>query len=674
MADKTYQILTEMSLNSDEFKQGVKKVTKNIKDLTLGVDGATGNMIEMSKAMNILKKQSIVGKSPQEVQALDQRIGDLAASMGDLRIKQNAMAQSTTEMLVPLVQGFAAVGQAVVASAKSFGISEEAAKKLDSVMINLIGVQQALVVAKDLIEKQTLKYLPLRIKENIQTAIATIRTKALTLSIGTNATAEGVRTTVVATGTKVTKAAAAAQWLWNVAILANPITIIILGVIALTAGIVLLTKAFLDNNKSISNQENAYKNLNKVKQSNLTLDEQILELQKAQDYLTPIEIAKRELKIIEDKIKLIDKLDQEIIELDKLVQDPFTLEFNIFGVATAASVAAQDIYNANKRLLKLKDEEKISNTELYGDYGKLLNSATLKRIEINKLVKVGLKGLSAEQEIKEKIANSEVVPDSLLKKLNKERLAVKAAADEWERLLKLSYGRTDEKAPSSLLTSKKGKITTKPEGEQGLELNKILDGAGIKIEAAYATDAMDDMIFKAQKLEDVFTEVGVAIAYGMDQVATSIVGSLGLASDGMEGFASVLIQFAISNIATYLGSAIAAAIAGASASAAATGPLAVFTTPAFIATSVATVLGAFAAIPKFALGGFVPGSSYSGDNVPIMSNSGELLLNGVQQRNLFDMINGRNSINGTPEVNFRIEGTSLVGVLNNQSRKNNYTR
>jgi hypothetical protein len=54
-------------------------------------------------------------------------------------------------------------------------------------------------------------------------------------------------------------------------------------------------------------------------------------------------------------------------------------------------------------------------------------------------------------------------------------------------------------------------------------------------------------------------------------------------------------------------SAMGAAIAGATQSGAATGPAAVFTTPAFIATAIGGVLSAFAAIPKFAAGGIVSG-------------------------------------------------------------------
>jgi hypothetical protein len=44
--------------------------------------------------------------------------------------------------------------------------------------------------------------------------------------------------------------------------------------------------------------------------------------------------------------------------------------------------------------------------------------------------------------------------------------------------------------------------------------------------------------------------------------------------------------------------------------------------------------------PEYATGGIVPGSSYSGDRVPAMVNSGEMILNREQQTQLFNSING----------------------------------
>jgi hypothetical protein len=43
---------------------------------------------------------------------------------------------------------------------------------------------------------------------------------------------------------------------------------------------------------------------------------------------------------------------------------------------------------------------------------------------------------------------------------------------------------------------------------------------------------------------------------------------------------------------------------------------------------------------KFATGGIVAGTSYSGDNVGVLANSREMFINDRQQKNLFDIANG----------------------------------
>ncbi|MGI6338903.1 MAG: hypothetical protein ACOXZV_05925 [Bacteroidales bacterium] len=76
---------------------------------------------------------------------------------------------------------------------------------------------------------------------------------------------------------------------------------------------------------------------------------------------------------------------------------------------------------------------------------------------------------------------------------------------------------------------------------------------------------------------------------------------------------------------------------------------------------------------SFATGGIVGGSSYMGDKVHAMVNSGEMILTRSQQRNLFDMIGGGANITGG-DVRFEIEGTKLVGVLSNYNRRINTYR
>jgi hypothetical protein len=80
-------------------------------------------------------------------------------------------------------------------------------------------------------------------------------------------------------------------------------------------------------------------------------------------------------------------------------------------------------------------------------------------------------------------------------------------------------------------------------------------------------------------------------------------------------------------------------------------------------------------IPKFDSGGIVPGSSFYGDRVPVLANSGEMYINQIQQARLFKMLNTGNVNSQTGgEVRFEIEGNKLVGVLNNYNRRINSFR
>ncbi len=98
-----------------------------------------------------------------------------------------------------------------------------------------------------------------------------------------------------------------------------------------------------------------------------------------------------------------------------------------------------------------------------------------------------------------------------------------------------------------------------------------------------------------------------------------------------------------------------------------------FVGPALAAAQIAemqALIAAAAALPAFANGGIVGGSKYVGDQNIARVNSGEMILNGTQQKNLWNAISG-NKLGGSDigNVEFKIKGTELVGVLNNYSKK-----
>ena len=125
-------------------------------------------------------------------------------------------------------------------------------------------------------------------------------------------------------------------------------------------------------------------------------------------------------------------------------------------------------------------------------------------------------------------------------------------------------------------------------------------------QAIYAEDEAKRIeALQAQKARVLAVSSAVQSAFA--SMSNNIISSFGEATNGFEGFIKGLAETAIKLIAMMLSTSLANSIAGATASGAATGPAAVFTTPAFIATAVAGVLGAFASIPKFANGGMTQG-------------------------------------------------------------------
>lgn len=96
---------------------------------------------------------------------------------------------------------------------------------------------------------------------------------------------------------------------------------------------------------------------------------------------------------------------------------------------------------------------------------------------------------------------------------------------------------------------------------------------------------------------------------------------------------------------------------------------------------VAAIIAAMSSMPKYATGGIVPGTSFTGDKVPALLNSGEMILNGSQQSNLFRMLNsglyGSLSQKITPSGNddirlysdVEIKGDRIFLALHNHIKK-----
>jgi len=191
-----------------------------------------------------------------------------------------------------------------------------------------------------------------------------------------------------------------------------------------------------------------------------------------------------------------------------------------------------------------------------------------------------------------------------------------------------------------------------------------------------AATAAANVAAQMEKIMAVGQMVADTAGQAFGALGQSIVDSMGLASTGLEGFAQVMLRtlvdlgsMILKQIIMNQASAMASSIASASQSAAATGPLAVFAQPAFIATAVGGVLAAFAAIPKFAAGGIVSGPTMGlmGEYPGAKSNP-EVIAPLNKLQGMLDQGNG-----GTANVSgeFVLRGQDLVVALQRAEKQRN---
>lgn len=294
-----------------------------------------------------------------------------------------------------------------------------------------------------------------------------------------------------------------------------------------------------------------------------------------------------------------------------------------------------DIYNKNKDNLKLVQEEAKAQDVL-------AEAKAKKRDNINPLEPLNTKlsdGTIAAYDLQ--IAKLKQFRDEVATTAQQIAMADKA-------IKSLEFGKALNFDPASLIAISGG--FEKLQTEMQIKANGIANSiSSIDAAAKLLKQNIADAVLPA--LTDSFA-----------LMSNGIVESLGLAKTGFDGFISGLVSTVLKLISMMLASAISQSIAGATASGTATGPAAIFTTPAFIATAVAGVLAAFAAIPKFETGGVVGGSSLYGDKILARVNSKELILNQSQQASLYGQL-GSGSAEGGFVASTLLKGSDVLVLI-----------
>lgn len=182
-------------------------------------------------------------------------------------------------------------------------------------------------------------------------------------------------------------------------------------------------------------------------------------------------------------------------------------------------------------------------------------------------------------------------------------------------------------------------------------------------------DGLADMAAEMQNFVDQGQDMGIdktgkdtQKAWGSAAAAVNNLGSALQGLDDPSAKIAGIVGQAVANIA--LGFAQAAASP-------ATGAAGVFGWIAAATAGLATMVSTIASIKsatKFAEGGVVGGSTYSGDVKMARINSGEMVINQTDQRALYDAIHGGALMFGNGSMEMKVRGKNLVAVQRNYNR------
>lgn len=364
-----------------------------------------------------------------------------------------------------------------------------------------------------------------------------------------------------------------------------------------------------------------------------------------------------------EEIKNIEKLIEEYakmgnIDLNK-VDAPTSTGAKPAYDPKAAAAGAKAQKEADKKALDAKKAIWDEDFKFYEDYSKRLQAA------------------------KDKVAKEDqAAADALASKYltDRQKEVENLASTYDEQVAQRQRLHQDTTAIDEKYQSDKAAMQAKFDEEDLAAMTEKFDATSDIINKFAEVDAANAAANVSAQMEKIMT-VGQMVADTAGQafgaLGDSIVQSMGLASTGLEGFAQIMMQtlvklgtMILQQIIMNQASAMAASIAGATQSGAATGPAAIFTTPAFIATAVGGVLSAFAAIPKFAAGGIVSGPTMGlmGEYPGAKSNP-EVIAPLSKLQGMLDQGNGGGSANVSGE--FVLRGQDLVVALQRAEKQRN---
>lgn len=635
------------------------------------------------RGLSDAEKQSAAGQELRsKIDMLIQRGGVLKDTMIDVgnAIKFQASDTAKLDAVVGGLQAMTAAAQTAAGAAALLGANQEAAAKVQKDLMAVMSIANGLQTIQNALQKESA----------LMMGLSAARTAALNAAMA-------VKVAMAKADTTATKAAAAAQALWNTAVKANPIGLLVTVLAAAAAAVYAYSQKVSEAQKVQAQfNEEMKKQTENIATSTTQLTRMQIEWAKLTDNKQRQEWIKQnadafkslgvQVSSVADAESVLVKNTDKVVEAmsiraeaaahaavaQSLMQEAIALEQQAAERAAnpsfwdkAASSNYQEAQERGQRhALDMQKQALVIRQKVNDEMLKSVNLMQ-RAAKITGGLTSGTTTTTTAPRATRSTPTSAGTPDrqviegtlewfnQLIQK--EEDLANQTAktTSEWQAFQK----KIDElkRQRDFLFGDWRNKLDL---SELAPALNtKLLD---LKVKPLVIPVTFKDPIEAAKEASQQLLDKTAGLRTAA-QAAAGAFRELGNAIGGQAG--------KMVNVAGMLAQAIATMIqsyATALAQAATMGPWA---WAAFGLTGLGQLMAMIAGVRSaagFAQGGIVGGTSYTGDKQYIRVNSGEMILNGQQQARLFSMIN---SGGGGGKVEFEISGQKLRGVLNNYDSK-----
>jgi len=685
--------LNDATKDLKNFSKGVSESVQKTVDSFKGLDAASSSFKELRTAMRTLNSMPFAGKSKEDILVLNTEIGRLKDEMGDLKGMQKGLGTEFGNVATSALRGLAGLAEVGFAIGSVMGMSKENSAQLQAKMTMLIGAVQGLGEFQAMLGDQTLRVVAIRIKETVATMGQTVATNLHT----------------------------AAQWLFNLS-LGAMVAIITAGVVvvaALGVGLYYLYGWLTKSTDAEKEQQLAIKLSNEERVRSKQIMEEVADT--TQKTLIPQKVH------IESLVASIKNENNSLADKKRMLGELIALDPKYLSGLTLANVGTQNGKNLiDNYISALGSKAQAMSYEsmlvkLYSDkytdslsYENLLLGIQAEKIVYTNRMKAMDFSFGEAQKLKEKIAGEELLAATVKTRINTN---VKGIKDIETALSKIKVPDVDYNTGTSSKTGKEVKETRGVISSSDSILNRRLTGEAILYKAGADNllnikkdfdktiiGKRDDMytiipdpepahVNKTimdwkivlndfnKSLSNMIVSMGENLGALMGDAFANMFDKSTSNKDKWKSFGAGILS-SIGGFMQSLGQQLI--IMGGLAEIIQTALATIFI-PGNVASATALIVSGIAFIAAgsalsslvgkgFANGGVVGGNSYSGDKVPIMANSGEMVLNGPQQAKLFAMITSQSMMGNRGQVEFEIKGDKLVGVLNNYGKKINSTR